>query len=758
MFHSRTAFKIREFQVHFALNFSKIQSLAMHERTDYFDGSRQIRNRALKIIEPVNTYLSAKLATTIEIREHFALDGAVLYKRKDFSQLPPFLNRFFTNDRASCPSALFAYQTSYDDDPSGITVKDMSHYVVLRGSRYYDYDGKYNFGPNEEPAVYLLLNNLAEDAQVAPQLLGGTLPENVPAWLQRIASWDYIRNDLATLYYLKRCQGVLQPQVTDNLILTLIERSVYQANGAYFDALLLRQPHFPADIFSNVVKAAARSREQLVDFIHTHHDLDLIRSHRELASPQALLFAAHLAFNTQLFDRTDIIVAPLFGGLDIAAALQYVGQHGDSIFKDVTGTDVVKTATVFPKIINILPKISLRATFRRPGQTDHLHNQLDTLDQESAITKQYISNAHKVALVDDSAGTLGTVRNIKNWISGLNPTAEVEVKIATAHSGIRWARQQNTAIAEHLQTESIALAPVTHNLTRRVYHWGSLYLPDKVITQRALYTDRIIYSNSEIVAIIDQLQRHQIVRGVGFDLYETLVRRTIGNRERRNLLNQHAVAVLQTYGFTITAEDYYQHTAPIWAQAKRTKEASQKEVPYQETLKSMVINICTRKQWPLSNELLTQLVEELYTAEIQLEMETTIVEPETPKILEYIQAQQLPLGIYSNTPYKPSDMLSIMQQTGLSAYFPSQQVLFSSETGLMKPHRETMYLLARNLGIEPKNLVFVGNSFVDIAAAASARAIPVLRFFKNEHSSMQKHIDRWRLFSNEQTRNQASNN
>lgn len=84
--------------------------------------------------------------------------------------------------------------------------------------------------------------------------------------------------------------------------------------------------------------------------------------------------------------------------------------------------------------------------------------------------------------------------------------------------------------------------------------------------------------------------------------------------------------------------------------------------------------------------------------------------PETIGVLESLQNKNISLGLISNlgTPYKQP-----VYDLGLDQYF--EHMIFSCDVGYKKPDKEIYLPMQKFLGIEPKNIVMVGDKvFADV--------------------------------------------
>jgi len=89
-------------------------------------------------------------------------------------------------------------------------------------------------------------------------------------------------------------------------------------------------------------------------------------------------------------------------------------------------------------------------------------------------------------------------------------------------------------------------------------------------------------------------------------------------------------------------------------------------------------------------------------------------EPGLFEVLEQLSAR-LPLAVATNRGYS---MPEILEHFSLTRYFTT--VVTSRDVERPKPHPDMLLLAQKKLGIDPANLLFVGDSVYDLAAAESA--------------------------------------
>lgn len=82
---------------------------------------------------------------------------------------------------------------------------------------------------------------------------------------------------------------------------------------------------------------------------------------------------------------------------------------------------------------------------------------------------------------------------------------------------------------------------------------------------------------------------------------------------------------------------------------------------------------------------------------------------DTPPLLRWLENQDIRIGIISNTGRTPGFALrGFLNKKELAEYF--DMMIFSDEVGIRKPNPEIFYTAAREIGIDPGNIVHIGDS------------------------------------------------
>jgi beta-phosphoglucomutase-like phosphatase (HAD superfamily) len=481
-------------------------------------------------------------------------------------------------------------------------------------------------------------------------------------------------------------------------------------------------------------------------FVQEHNNDDVIRFHRELGNPHAVLFAFHLMYETRKIHDSDLLAAPLYGAIDIGHSLRYVMKYGDTVYARTTGSYPSRSATS-KEIVFFHHKIIPRGKPRSEMAGVHITNPKGTflLDTMPPYIVEKFANAQKILFVDDSAGTFGSKNDVLTWLQ--NTVGPKTCEWVIAHGGIRWAKAQHASLREIVDAESIAATPLSKKFKNPLYGGGmSGYMPDAVIASTMLRTERTALTLSQTQNILTKLYSYGILHGVGYDLYETLVRRTVTREQRHADFNEMAAMIVSRLGYLITASEYEHITRPVWTGDIASMAQTHQEIEYFTTLHKMIDEIMRQKQYAADEPTKEAIIDAIAQGEFSYEKNNTIPNEGMHELLHTMNNLGVVQGIYSNTPYPEKVMHEIIEAANISSYIPLNRVLVSSATGIVKPGKESMILLAQTMGVNVENTAFVDNAATGVEAAMCARAIPIHYLFPEENLHLRNRIEKWQEF------------
>ncbi len=119
-----------------------------------------------------------------------------------------------------------------------------------------------------------------------------------------------------------------------------------------------------------------------------------------------------------------------------------------------------------------------------------------------------------------------------------------------------------------------------------------------------------------------------------------------------------------------------------------------------------------------------------YETEVQKELSSAMLYPETRSVLEELKKKDMRLGLISNlaSPYKKP-----FARLGLDEYF--DEVLFSCEAGLKKPNPKIYQKMLDSLGIGPSLALMTGDKTHTDVYGPKSIGMQAIRLDRDNHSS-----------------------
>lgn len=480
-------------------------------------------------------------------RKYFTLDGGVLLPKKYLFQLKEPFRSFLANGRIAIAPRYHVYRSNISGaslGASGTHIRSLHNEVSLRGLRQNEVDGKYEWGPNEEPALDLLKQNLQDNLNIVEVTCSRAVLCKED-WLLKVGILEYIRNDLYTALYFFKNKAIIQGNPQDEIV-QICQEMVTFVSVLYFDALLNKTRDYDFSCVQEKGNTIIGELENGRDFLKGYAKYDLLRAHREIGNPQCLMFAARL-MKTGRLKNLDTIISPLFGALDIVEALRYLSILNQTELEELGIS--VEDATI-PQIILVAPKLMPRGPSRSKrllleGYLDALPGEISLLDlnQLNGSDVEKIKQAIKIGIVDDTYGRGGTQRTLRDWILKVRDGNEAVVTNFAAHATTRWADNQLPPDHRYetlTDLEPIASTPLVHNFLKPASSFFETpYMPDQLRAMQMFETDRVLGSADDLFNLIENYRELKIIDGIAIDVSVLIeVSRTMGNLNKlNNLIN-----------------------------------------------------------------------------------------------------------------------------------------------------------------------------------------------------------------------------
>lgn len=698
-----------------------------------------ILDRMQYAIDVFNEYFAPDFEDAKSITASFELDGSPVISRDEFVVLPDWMKNFYLDDRIMPVAGSHVFQAGQMGDSSTIYAQSGINQVALRGPRYYDQDGKYEWGPNELEALNLLISNITRDREILDNLLEFQ-PKSYTEWLSGYGIWNYLTNDVSSAYYLFRCANAIGQDNKTFQDIKSVEMTLDLVSFAMHDYFLSLTGNVDKTDIKDGLSEISRRLPGYAEVIRDNSHLDLIRSHREAANPLSLASALHIAFETDYLNNSDLVLAPLYGGVDIGEAIKYV-LYRREIFERVLNRPI--TANRELQVFHALT----RMVKRRPPRKSEIASVVSHINAQT-VPAQYdrqlwpsLIQAKQILVVDDSVGRFETIKEIKQWLPPDIDGNQLEVGYAVVMAAVRWAEGNSILLSDFYDTQAICVLPLTRSFLGR---WSQVrmagsYLPEWKIIRGSLLRDRTFMTPEMLTGHLLENIGKGVYDGVGFDLYETLVDRPQMTRDLRRVKIYDAhMGVIAKYGLKCEPEVYRNI---LRSEIKKAKSIAGEtgEYSYRGVLKAVIM-----KLFPdLANT--GQIVSDLLQNEFGVELAFTEVRPGIWELLDELDKNKVPVGIYSNTVYPKPLIMELLVKLDLRV-FQSGNVLTSSETGIKKPSPDSIKLLASALGVPVQQMAFVGNNQVDWIGAYRSKAVAIRLLYPGEYPKEERLLKEWEDF------------
>ena len=206
------------------------------------------------------------------------------------------------------------------------------------------------------------------------------------------------------------------------------------------------------------------------------------------------------------------------------------------------------------------------------------------------------------------------------------------------------------------------------------------------------------------------------IRGVTFDLWETLLFERDGDSNRRNIARSIGVAkVFNKFGVSVSAEQVGSAMKQVITRLLEVWNSND-DVSHVEQLELLVKyvsdgSVVLRNEW----------VEELSSAYVSPFFDVPpYLNPDAESVLEELAEAGKRVGLICNTGLTPGFALRrFLESEGVLEFFDF--LVFSDEVGFRKPEQRVFDLAARKLGVDACSAVHVGDNLrVDVYGAKNA--------------------------------------
>jgi putative hydrolase of the HAD superfamily len=204
-----------------------------------------------------------------------------------------------------------------------------------------------------------------------------------------------------------------------------------------------------------------------------------------------------------------------------------------------------------------------------------------------------------------------------------------------------------------------------------------------------------------------------MIRAIGFDLGDTLL-----------CYRDTPMSWVAMYPDALTAVAKSCNARPTAAQITRAREIltqhNTRVMPRTREIPAVTIFGSILEAWELDSDKHSDAAIEAYFSFFQQRL---CAYPETLQVLGYLRANGIPTGILTDVPYGMPREFVQRDIAGAGIVDLFDALLTSVEVGVRKPDPAGYYELAKQLGVEPGQMLYVGNEPKDVIGARQAGAL-----------------------------------
>lgn len=620
------------------------------------------------------------------------IDGAVLLTPAEFSQLPQLSREFFLNGNMS----------QYKDDR-----------IAMRGERIILLDGYYSGGPDGEMRAGYFLEVAQNFRKAAPEIFRELSDDIEEQWKVKLALWDNLMSLGVSQFHGLKAITLLGSYPSEQRVLLTSTSLQLMSNmfEGYFSTLCGRPTtqlaaRCPNDILS------------MMDLVNSHQEefkrwgeYDLFRNEREVVGTQALM-ASYSWIQEGLLDDAEVIIGPLLGVIDVIESLRFITK-----FKKEFN---ISNRRLPQKYMYILPKImpigrSSRSMEERSGA-------IPLYDDQSLEIASMPKNT-TVAFVDDTAFTMSSLRELKDFVS---KHCEVRDKVTLVASvGTRWAVNDLSPAQELGDLKAVGISPTMKTFKGKFQ--GVETLLSRYRIRQRLDATRRIENVDQIMDVLREVNHWKSVDGVGFDLFGTLIGNKFYDREnRRRELHREFLEKIHEWNPQVNETEFGE---AYWAVRTQLEETTQGSNGINAEFKDLDLWSRILSMFGLSET--EDKAHTLLLIELNHELKEYFALPGMLQVVKEAIALfgHDHVGVFSNYRLPSEIAIRLLNNYGFVGkeigMLRPDSIFTSSDLGVRKPDAKTLQYLSGKLGVLTRRLMFIGDSKEDMLAALRTKAVGV---------------------------------
>ena len=217
------------------------------------------------------------------------------------------------------------------------------------------------------------------------------------------------------------------------------------------------------------------------------------------------------------------------------------------------------------------------------------------------------------------------------------------------------------------------------------------------------------------------------IRAVTFDLWQTLLFESDGASARRADVRCRSLAqALNNLGVQVSLEEMSAVVNKTVSSLMTIWDAN-RDIGYIDQVR-LIIKKVSKDTLNLKQEWIDKLVS-AYTSSI-LEV-PPYLNPEGRRVLEGLKKHHKLIGLICNTGLTPGiGLRKFLANKSVTEYF--DLMIFSEEIGIRKPDRRIFHLAARRLGVQPCEIVHVGDNLKTDVWGAKTAGLKAIHFSSQE--------------------------
>jgi len=203
------------------------------------------------------------------------------------------------------------------------------------------------------------------------------------------------------------------------------------------------------------------------------------------------------------------------------------------------------------------------------------------------------------------------------------------------------------------------------------------------------------------------------IKGVFFDLMGTLMIYGDMSAEWADFLSEYYIC-LKRHGLSIPKEAFAERYDRF-----RAKEEPPEREDGLTIFERHIQAFCADLEVSASVEAIKRIATTILTNALQKHIS---LDPDCHPVLEALQ-QHKTLGLISNFDHPPY-VNALVRELGLEKFFAA--VVVSGDVGIRKPDPRIFHLALQRTGLQPKEVVYVGDAEEDIIGSLAAGIVPIL--------------------------------